>query len=382
MFKKIKKISIIGSTGSIGSQGLEVVRNNPEMKVETLAAKSNIKELEKQIREFKPKKVCVFEEDKALELKHKVKDLDVGILYGMDGLIECACDNDSEYLLSAVVGMIGILPTLWAIKSQKKIALANKETLVCAGHIIMPLAKEKNVPILPVDSEHSAIFQSLNGERENKIKKIILTCSGGPFRGYSLKDLEKVTVGDALKHPNWNMGKKITVDSATLVNKGLEVMEASWLFDTCYKDIEVMIHPESVIHSAVQFEDNAVIAQMGVPDMKLPIQYALTYPKRLPMKENELDLFELGSLTFEKPDIKVFKGLGLAFYAMEKGGNVPAVYNAANEIAVGKFLDGKIGFLDIPDMIEKCIEKMPFIANPSVDDILGVMEEAKEYIGK
>ncbi|MGN0412132.1 MAG: 1-deoxy-D-xylulose-5-phosphate reductoisomerase, partial [Lachnospiraceae bacterium] len=330
----MKKIGVMGSTGSIGTQTLEIVRSYPDkLEVVALAAGKNVDLLEKQIREFKPSYAVMWSEEAAKDLKQRVADLDVKIGCGMDGLLEMAVLEEMEILVTAIVGMIGIRPTIEAIKHHKDIALANKETLVTAGHIIMPLAKENNVSILPVDSEHSAIFQSLQGNRRDQVKRILLTASGGPFRGKKRDELANMTVEDALKHPNWSMGRKITIDSSTLVNKGLEVMEAKWLFDVELGDIQVLVHPQSIIHSAVEYQDGAVIAQLGVPDMKLPIQYALFYPDRLPMQGKKLDLFEVGNMTFEKPDMETFEGLQLAFQAAKAGGSMPTVYNAANEMA-------------------------------------------------
>ena len=378
----MKKIAILGSTGSIGTQTLEVVRENRDIEVTALAAGSNIGLLEAQIRKFHPVLAAVWDEAKAKELRENVKDLDVKVVSGMDGLIEVAVQQDAEILVTAIVGMIGILPTIEGIKAGKDIALANKETLVTAGHIIMPLAKEYGVSILPVDSEHSAIFQSLQGAGDNKISKILLTASGGPFRGRKLDDLKDIQVEDALKHPNWSMGRKITIDSSTLVNKGLEVMEAKWLFDVSLDQIQVVVHPQSVIHSAVEYQDGAVIAQLGTPDMRLPIQYALYYPERRNLSGKRLDLFEIANLTFEKPDTDTFRGLALAYQAMEKGGNIPTVYNAANEKAVSLFLDRKISYLEITEFIEACMENAEFIAHPDVDEILGTEAAAYEFIEK
>ena len=336
----MKKIAILGSTGSIGTQTLDIVDQNPEdLQVVALAAGSNITLLEQQARKYKPVFVAVWDEVRANELKQKLADTQITVASGMDGLLAVATIPESEILVTAIVGMLGIRPTIAAIEAGKDIALANKETMVTAGHIIIPLAKKCGVSILPVDSEHSAIFQSLNGERQNKIKKILLTASGGPFRGKTYEALEKVTLEDALKHPNWSMGRKITIDSATMVNKGLEVMEAKWLFDVKPSQIEVVVHPQSILHSAVMFEDGAVIGQMGTPDMRLPILYALFYPERRMLYAEELDLFAIGNLTFERPDRETFYGLSLAYDALDAGGNVPTVYNAANERAVAKFLE-------------------------------------------
>lgn len=377
----MKKIALLGSTGSIGTQTLDVVRHyKDDFQVTALAASSNITRLEEQIREFKPKMAVVFNEDKAVELKQKIQDLDVEILSGMDGLIAAATEESADIVLTAVVGMIGIRPTIAAIEAGKDIALANKETLVTAGHLIMPLAKAKGVKILPVDSEHSAIFQSLQGEKRSQIHKILLTASGGPFRGRSLDELKNIQVEDALKHPNWVMGRKITIDSATMVNKGLEVIEARWLFDVGLDQIQVVVHPESVIHSAVEFDDSAVIAQLGTPDMRLPIQYALFYPDRKPMHGEWLDLFKLGTLHFEKPDMEVFRGLKLAYEALEIGGSMPTVFNAANEMAVAAFLDRKIGFLDIPEIIGAAMENHRAVPSPSLNEILDTEQATYEFI--
>lgn len=377
----MKTISLLGSTGSIGTQALEVIRYNKDIQVSALAAGSNIFLLEGQIREFKPKLVCVYQEDKALELKKKVADLQVEVVTGMEGLIACATEESADIVLTAVVGMIGILPTIEAIKAKKDIALANKETLVTAGHLIMPLAKEYGVKLLPVDSEHSAIFQSLQGSKSHsEISKIILTASGGPFRGRKREELEHVRVEDALKHPNWSMGRKITIDSATMVNKGLEVMEAKWLFDVSLDQIEVVIQPQSIIHSAVEFVDGGIIAQLGTPDMKLPIQYALYYPERRFLPGERLNFFELGSITFEKPDMDTFKGLSLAYDAMRIGGSMPTVFNAANELAVAKFLKKEISFLAIADIIEKSMNHHSIVKEPSVNDILFIEKETYDFI--
>lgn len=376
----MKKIAILGSTGSIGTQTLDIVREQKDIEVVAVAAGSNIALLEKQIREFAPKLACVYDEEKAVELRVKTADLPVKIVSGMEGLLEVSVFPESEILVTAIVGMLGIRPTVAAIQAGKKIALANKETLVTAGHLIMPMAKEYGVPILPVDSEHSAIFQSLQGNEENKISKILLTASGGPFRGRKREELEQIQVEDALKHPNWSMGRKITIDSSTLVNKGLEVMEAKWLFGVELEQIQVVVHPQSVIHSAVEYEDGAVIAQLGTPDMRLPIQYALYYPKRMPMSGERLDLFSLGSLTFEQPDTETFRGLVLAYGAMKQGGNVPTIYNAANERAVALFLAGKIGYLKITEIIETCMEQIAHRENPSLEEILETETLVYEYI--
>ena len=376
----MKKIAILGSTGSIGTQTLDVVREQGDISVAALAAGSNIALLEQQIREFHPRLVAVWDKKKAEELKIKTADLSVEILDGMDGLLAVAQIPEAEILVTAIVGMLGIRPTIAAIRAGKDIALANKETLVTAGHLIMPMAEENHVSILPVDSEHSAIFQSLNGERHNKIHKILLTASGGPFRGKKREELKDVTVEDALKHPNWSMGRKITVDSATLVNKGLEVMEAKWLFDVELSQIQVVVQPQSVIHSMVEYEDGAIIAELGTADMRLPIQYALYYPDRRPLSGERLDFYKLGQITFERPDTDTFRGLALAYRAMEQGGNVPTAFIAANERAVAKFLNHEIRFLEIPEIIEACMEHCNYVKNPSVEEILDTERAAYEYI--
>jgi len=377
----MKKIGVMGSTGSIGTQTLDIVRNYPDrLEIVALAAGSSVELLEQQIREFKTRYAAMWSEEAAKDLKARVADLDIEIGYGMDGLLKMAVLSEMEVLVTAIVGMIGIRPTIEAIKHKKDIALANKETLVTAGHIIMPLAKEYGVSILPVDSEHSAIFQSLQGEKKSQIAKILLTASGGPFRGKSKAELAEMTVEDALRHPNWAMGKKITIDSSTLVNKGLEVMEAKWLFDVDLDRIQVVVHPQSIIHSAIEYLDGAVIAQLGVPDMKLPIQYALFYPDRLPMPGKKLNLFEAGTLTFEEPDIDTFEGLKLAFHAAEIGGSMPTVYNAANEKAVSLFLDKKIKFLQITELIGEAMANHKALQNPSVDEILAAEKEAHEFV--
>lgn len=378
--ERIRKIAILGSTGSIGTQTLEIVRANPDLQVLALSAGGNVDLLEKQIREFKPVLAGVWSEEGAADLRSRVSDLPVKIVSGMDGLLEIATLEAVEVLVTAIVGMIGIRPTIAAIEAGKDIALANKETLVCAGHIIMPLAAKCGVSILPVDSEHSAIFQSLNGEPVDKIEKILLTASGGPFRGKSREELASMQVEDALKHPNWSMGRKITIDSSTLVNKGLEVMEAKWLFGVDLDRIEVVVHPQSIIHSAVQFVDGAIMAQMGAPDMKLPIQYALYYPDRRPMDGKRVNFFELGQMTFEKPNTEVFTGLALAYEAAKTGGSLPTVYNAANEKAVELFLNKKISYLQIAELIEACMRAHRVIENPSVEEILATEKEAYDYI--
>ena len=376
----MKKIAILGSTGSIGTQTLEVARNNGDLEITALAAGSNIKKLEEQIREFRPRLAAVWTEEKAKELRAAVKDLDVKVVSGMDGLIEVCTHPEAEIVVTAIVGMIGIVPTIAAMKAGKDIALANKETLVTAGHIIIPLAQETGVKILPVDSEHSAIFQCLNGENRSQLKKILLTASGGPFRGRKLEDLKNIQVEDALKHPNWSMGRKITIDSSTLVNKGLEMMEAKWLFGVDPENIQIVVQPKSIIHSMVEFVDGAVIAQLGTPDMKLPIQYALYYPERRYLPGERLDFWKLTEITFEKPDMETFAGLRLAFDAAAAGGSMPTVYNAANERAVAKFLDRKIAYLQIPEIIGTCMEQHKVKANPSVEEILATEQAVYEFI--
>ena len=376
----MKKIAILGSTGSIGTQTLEVVRANKDIEVTALAVGSNIDLLEKQIREFSPKIAAVWNEEKAKELKDRVRDLDIRVESGMDGLLAVATELGAEIVVTAVVGMIGIRPTIAAMNAGKDIALANKETLVTAGHIIMSLAKEKHVRILPVDSEHSAIFQSLNGETGNKIHKILLTASGGPFRGWTREQMKGVQVEDALKHPNWRMGRKITIDSSTMVNKGLEVMEARWLFGVEMDQVQVVVQPQSVIHSMVEYEDGAVIAQLGTPDMKLPIQYALYYPERRFLAGDRLDFAKLAQITFEAPDFENFHGLSLAYKAGRRGGTLPTVFNAANERAVQKFLDREIGYLTITDMIEAAMEHHTVKENPTVEEILAAEQETYDFI--
>lgn len=376
-----QKIAILGSTGSIGTQTLDIVSQNPDdLQVVAMSCGSNIDLFEKQIRKYRPSLVSVGNEILANDLKTRLSDIDIDIRYGMDGLIAVATAEDADTVVTAVVGMIGVQPTIAAINAKKTIALANKETLVTAGHIIMPLAKEKGVSILPVDSEHSAIFQSLNGERHNQISKILLTASGGPFRGKTLDDLENVTLEDALKHPNWSMGAKITIDSATMINKGLEVMEAKWLFGVNLNQVEVVVHPQSILHSAVEFMDGAVIGQMGTPDMRLPILYALFYPNRKTLYAEPLDLFKVGTLTFEKPDMETFYGLSLAYDAMDAGGNVPTVFNAANEKAVAKFLNNKIKFLEIPEIVSEAMINVDFIPNPTIEQVLETEQMTYDFI--
>ena len=376
----MKKIGILGSTGSIGTQTLEIVRRNPDLQGIALAAGSNVSLMEPQVREFHPMLAVMGSEEAATDLKNRIADTDTRVSAGMEGMLELAILPQMEVLVTAIVGMIGIRPTIAAIKAGKTIALANKETLVTAGHIIMPLAKEKGVSILPVDSEHSAIFQSMHGENRERVSKILLTASGGPFRGKRTEELQDITVEDALKHPNWSMGRKITVDSATLVNKGLEVMEAKWLFDVEPEQIQVVVHPQSIIHSMVEYVDGGIMAQLGMPDMKLPIQYALFYPDRRPMDGRRVDFFALKSISFEEPDVKTFRGLQLAYDAIAAGGSMPTVFNAANEKAVGLFLDKKIRFLAIYDLIQGAMEQHKVIANPTVDEILEAEAQAHAYI--
>ena len=376
----MKKIALLGSTGSIGTQTLDVVRNQGDIQVTAMAAGSNIALLEKQIREFHPSIAAVWDEKKALELKAKVADLPVKVVSGMDGLLEAATEKEAQIVVTAVVGMIGIRPTIAAMEAGKDIALANKETLVTAGHIIMPLAEKLGVKILPVDSEHSAIFQSLNGEHGNKIHKILLTASGGPFRGRTREQMASVQVEDALKHPNWSMGRKITIDSSTMVNKGLEVMEAHWLFDVEMDQVQVVVQPQSIIHSMVEYEDGAVIAQLGTPDMRLPIQYALYYPERRYLPGDRLDFWKLSQITFEKPDLENFHGLALAYEAGRRGGSLPTVFNAANEYAVAKFLNREISYLEITDRIQKAMEHHKVIDDPTVEQILETEREVDELL--
>lgn len=376
----IKNIAILGSTGSIGTQTLEIVRMNKDVRVTALAAGSNIRLMEQQIREFRPRLACLWNEEKARELKRAVADLDVEVVSGMDGLVEAATEPSAEMVVTAVVGMIGIRPTIAAMEAGKDIALANKETLVTAGHIIMPLAQEAGVKILPVDSEHSAIFQSLQGAAGNRIHKILLTASGGPFRGWTREQMACVKLEDALKHPNWSMGHKITIDSSTMVNKGLEVMEAHWLFGVEMDQVQVVVQPASIIHSMVEYEDGAVIAQLGTPDMKLPIQYALYYPERRYLPGDRLDFTKLTQITFEKPDMENFRGLRLAYEAGRTGGSMPAVFNAANEMAVGMFLEQRITYLTIIDMIEEAMAHHRVRKDPGVPEILEAEKETYDFI--
>lgn len=376
----MKKIAILGSTGSIGTQTLDIVSKNDDLQVVGIAAGRNIDLLEKQIRQFSPRLAAVGDEKKAQELKLRVQDTDCKIVGGMEGLIELAVMEEAEILVTAIVGMIGICPTVAAICAGKHIALANKETLVTAGHIIMPLAKEHNVKILPVDSEHSAIFQALNGENPKTIEKLLITASGGPFRGKKTEELKNMRVEDALKHPNWAMGQKITIDSATLVNKGLEVMEAKWLFDVDLDRIQVVVQPQSVIHSMIEFKDGSIMAQLGTPDMRLPIQYALYEGERKYLDGERLDFAKLAAITFENPDMETFKGLPLAMQASKTGGSMPTVFNAANEKAVALFLNRKIGFLDIYEIIENAMNEHELILNPTIEEILNIEQDIYKRI--
>ncbi len=376
----MKKIAIAGSTGSIGTQTLDVVRERGDIQVMALTAGSNIRLLEQQIREFGPGLAAVWKEEDAASLRTSTADLPVRIVSGMDGLLEAATIPESDMLVTAIVGMIGLRPTIAAIQAGKDIALANKETLVTAGHLIMPLAEEHGVRILPVDSEHSAIFQCLQGEKGNSIHKILLTASGGPFRGKKREELSDVRLEDALKHPNWSMGRKITVDSATMVNKGLEVMEAKWLFDTPLERIQVIVQPQSVIHSMVEYVDGSILAQLGTPDMRLPIQYALYYPARRPLSGRRLDFYELGTITFEKPDLETFEGLRLAYEAAARGGSMPVIFNAANECAVAKFLNRDISFLEITQIIHECMVHCTCKEHPDLDEILETEKSVREWI--
>jgi 1-deoxy-D-xylulose-5-phosphate reductoisomerase len=376
----MKKIAILGSTGSIGTQTLDVVRANGDIEVLGISAGRNVKMLEEQAREFHPQLIAVWDENAAKDLAVRLADMDVKIVSGMEGLLELARMPQTDILVTAVVGMIGIRPTMEGIKAGKDIALANKETLVTAGHLIIPMAKEHGVQILPVDSEHSAIFQALHGEKRAQVEKLLITASGGPFRGRKREELEYVTLADTLKHPNWVMGQKITVDSATLVNKGLEVMEARWLFDVDLDHIQVVVQPKSIIHSMVEFKDGAVMAQLGTPDMRLPIQYALYYPERRYLDGERLDFHKLKEIAFEDPDMDTFLGLPMAMDAARKGGSMPTAFNAANELAVKKFLQEKIGFLDIYDIIAQSMERHTVIRNPELEEILAVEDETYKWI--
>ena len=379
----MKRLIILGSTGSIGTQTLDIVRGHrEELSVTALAAGHNAEMVEKQIREFNPSVAVLYDEKSAEDLKQRVSDTDCRILSGMDGLIEAASLPDADTVVGAMAGMIGIRPTIAAVNAGHDVALANKETLVCAGHVIMPLAEKNNVRILPVDSEHSAIFQSLRAGEHDEIEKIILTASGGPFRGKTGAELSEMTAQEALKHPNWDMGPKVTIDSSTLVNKGLEIMEAHWLFDVPVDDIEVYVHPQSIIHSAVQYRDGAVIAQLGVPDMHIPIQYALFYPGRPSLGGKRLDLFETGALTFERPDMDTFKGLSLAVRAAKRGGNMPVIFNAANEAAVNKFLKNEIKFPGIYDIIEDAMTGVSYSDDPSIECVFETEKETLDYVAR
>ena len=376
----MKNIAILGSTGSIGTQTLDVARKNEDLRVVAVSAGKSVEKLEEQIREFHPLLAAVWDEKAARDLKTRIADTDTKVVSGMEGLLELASMPESDILVTAIVGMIGIRPTMEGIRAGKDIALANKETLVTAGHLIMPMAKEYGVSILPVDSEHSAIFQAIHGEENKEIHKLLITASGGPFRGRTTEELRNVTVADTLKHPNWVMGRKITVDSATLVNKGLEVMEAKWLFDMDLDHIQVVVQPQSIIHSMVEFKDGAIMAQLGTPDMRLPIQYALYYPHRRYLDGDRLDFTKLREISFEVPDMDTFRGLPMAIQASREGGSMPTVFNAANELAVKKFLEEKIGFLDIYEIIAQSMERHKKIAHPDLDEILSVEQDTYQWI--
>ena len=376
----MKNIAILGSTGSIGTQTLDVARKNEDLRVVAVSAGKSVEKLEEQIREFHPLLAAVWDEKAARDLKTRIADTDTKVVSGMEGLLELASMPESEILVTAIVGMIGIRPTMEGIRAGKDIALANKETLVTAGHLIMPMAREYGVSILPVDSEHSAIFQAIHGEENKEIHKLLITASGGPFRGRTTEELRNVTVADTLKHPNWVMGRKITVDSATLVNKGLEVMEARWLFDMDLDHIQVVVQPQSIIHSMVEFKDGAIMAQLGTPDIRLPIQYALYYPHRRYLDGDRLDFTKLREITFEVPDMETFRGLPMAIQASREGGSMPTVFNAANELAVKKFLEEKIGFLDIYEIIAQSMERHKKIEHPDLDEILSVEQDTYQWI--
>ena len=376
----MKNIAILGSTGSIGTQTLDVARKNEDLRVVAVSAGKSVENLEEQIREFHPILAAVWDEKAARDLKTRIADTDTKVVSGMEGLLELASMPESDILVTAIVGMIGIRPTMEGIRAGKDIALANKETLVTAGHLIMPRAREYGVSILPVDSEHSAIFQAIHGEENKEIHKLLITASGGPFRGRTTEELRNVTVADTLKHPNWVMGRKITVDSATLVNKGLEVMEARWLFDMDLDHIQVVVQPQSIIHSMVEFKDGAIMAQLGTPDMRLPIQYALYYPHRRYLDGDRLDFTKLREITFEVPDMETFRGLPMAIQASREGGSMPTVFNAANELAVKKFLEEKIGFLDIYEIIAQSMERHKKIEHPDLDEILSVEQDTYQWI--
>ena len=374
-----KTISLLGSTGSIGRQTLQVARELG-LSVAALTANRQVDLLEQQAREFHPALAVLYDRDAARELRLRLSDTDIRVEAGPEGLLLAAQLPQADTVVTAVMGSVGLEPTLAAIRQKKRIALANKETLVCAGELVMAEAERCGADIVPVDSEHSAIFQCLNGENRSQLKKILLTASGGPFRGKKLEDLKNIQVEDALKHPNWAMGRKITIDSSTLVNKGLEMMEAKWLFGVEPKDIQIVVQPKSIIHSMVEFVDGAVIAQLGTPDMKLPIQYALYYPERRFLPGDRLDFWKLQEITFEKPDMETFRGLKLAFDAAAAGGSMPTVYNAANERAVAKFLDRKIAYLQIPEIIETCMGHHTVKENPSVEEILDTEQAVYEFI--
>ena len=378
----MRKISILGSTGSIGTQTLEVVENLKDIKVMAITGNSNIKLLEEQARKYQPALVAVMDETNAEALKENLADMDIRVVSGMDGLVEAAIYEGVDTVVTSVVGNVGLKPTFEAIRAGKNIALANKETLVSAGQLVMDLAKKHNIKIYPVDSEHSAIFQSLQGNEGNKIERILLTASGGPFRGKKREELMNVTAADALKHPNWSMGAKITIDSATLMNKGLEVMEAKWLFDVDVDQIEVLVHPQSIVHSAVEYEDGAIVAQLGEPDMRVPIQYALTYPKRVKSPFPRVDFAQRNNLTFDQPDMETFKCLSLAYRALKTGGTLPAVLNGANEVAVARFLKGDIAFLDIPELIEQTMDAYTVKYEYTLEDLLEADAWAKDYAAK
>ena len=374
----MRKISILGSTGSIGTQTLEVVENLGDIRVAAITGNKNITLLEKQARKFQPELVAVMDAENAKALQSRLSDTKIRIVSGMDGLVEAATYEDVDTVVTSVVGNVGLQPTFAAIRAGKNIALANKETLVSAGQLVMDFAKQHHVRIYPVDSEHSAIFQSLQGNAGNRISRILLTASGGPFFGKKIEEMRGMTREQALAHPNWSMGAKITIDSATMINKGLEMIEAKWLFDVELEQIEVVVHPQSVIHSAVQYEDGAVIAQLGTPDMRLPIQYALSFPERMPLDGPRIDFAELGCLEFFKPDTARFPNLGLAFECLRRGGNAGGILNAANEIAVAAFLDGQIGFTDIPRINTETLARATAIARPTLDQYRQTDAEARE----
>ena len=382
----MRKLALLGSTGSIGIQTLDVVRGlcrggDFPVSIQVLAARSSVKQLEEQIREFRPQAAAVFDEKAAKDLRDRTRDLDLEILPGMEGLCQAAAWDSADMTFNAVVGMVGLRPTLSAIAAGKTVALANKETLVAGGSIVMEAARQNKVEILPVDSEHSAIFQCLQGCPEKKaVKRLLLTASGGPFFGKTRKELEGVTPAQALRHPNWNMGAKVTIDSATLMNKGLEVTEAAWLFGLGPKDIQVVVHRESIVHSLVEYVDHSVIGQLGTPDMRLPIQYAITYPKRYPSPCGELDLAGLGSLTFAQPDLETFRCLKVCLQALERGGLAPAAANGANEEAVALFLQEKIGFLEIPQLVEAAMLRQPDAPADSVEAVLQADREARQFV--